>query len=104
MARSAGKGRSRTAAVKEAVPWPELARGTIAVVGRWQRLSRKERDRLLRLARESRGRLRTLTAKEQKELRRLVAKLDLLGLARELDGLRVSWRKRSGRGGRRRAK
>jgi hypothetical protein len=102
VARSVGKAKSRSAALKDSVPWAELAQGGIAIGSRWRRLSRKERDRLLRLARESRGRLTTLTAKERKELRSLIAKLDLLGLARELDGLRASWRKRRPGGRRRR--
>lgn len=97
MARSASKGKSKVATLKESVPWAELAQGGIAIGSRWRRLSRKERDRMLGLARESRGRLTTLTAKERKELRRLVGKLDLPGLARELSGLRRDWRKRSGR-------
>ena len=97
MARSASKGKSKVAKVKESVPWAELAQGGIAIGSRWRRLSRKERDRMLGLARESRGRLTTLTAKERKELRRLVGKLDLPGLARELTGLQRDWRKRRGR-------
>jgi hypothetical protein len=104
VARSAGKGKSRTATVKEAVPWPELAQGGIAVESRWRRLSRKERERLIGLLRESRGRLTTLTAKEREDLRKLASKLDLLGLARELDAIARSWRKRRGRGRRRRSK
>jgi hypothetical protein len=45
-----------------------------------------------------------LSSKERKELRRLAGKLDLLGLARELDGIARSWRKRHARGLRRRSK
>jgi len=101
VSRSAAKSKSRTQAVKEALPWAEIAQGGIAIGSRWRRLSRKERDRLIALARESRGRLSTLTAKERKELRKLVGKLDLLGLARELDAVVRSARKRSRRGLRR---
>jgi hypothetical protein len=97
VARSGGKTKSRTATVKEAVPWTELTQGAIAIGSRWRRLSRKERDRMVRLLRESRGRLNELTAKERKELRKLAGKLDLLGLARELDAISRSWRKRRGR-------
>jgi hypothetical protein len=104
VARSAPKKKSRTEAVKGAVPWAELAQGGIAIGSRWRRLSRKERERMIGLLRESRGRLTMLSAKERKDLRRLAGKLDLLGLARELDGIARSWRKRRARGLRRRSR
>lgn len=78
----------------KALPWAALLQAGMVLRNRWNKLSEKDRARLVGLLRDSRGRIANLSTKEREELRRLVGKADLKGLSRDLLALRGGRRRR----------
>jgi len=70
-----------------------MMRVGLAFARRVGALSAKDRARLAGLVRQSRGRPGNLSERERRELMAIVAELDLLGVARELSGLRAGGRR-----------